>query len=227
MTKRNRFFITGTDTEVGKTFIACAILQKAKTQGLSTAALKPLAAGCELINGQQRNEDALNLMEFSTVRMPYQTVNPIALSEPVAPHIAAAREGKQLQAARLEGFVRGAFTTPADFWLVEGAGGWFVPLNQRETLADLAMALQLPVILVVSIRLGCINHALLTVAAIKNSGLPLAGWVANGTVDDTPALQENIDTLRALIPAPLLGSVPWCESPKNAANYLNIDALID
>ena len=224
---RKKFFITGTDTEVGKTFISCALLQKAKLQGLTTAALKPLAAGCDLVNGQLRNEDALNLMEFSSVRLPYQTVNPVTLVQPIAPHIAAAKEERQLQVARLEGYARGALMNAADFWVVEGAGGWFVPLNPRETMADFAIALQLPVIVVVGIRLGCINHALLTVSAIRQSGLAIAGWVANCIDENTAVQQENIDTLKAMIPAPLLGRVPYCESPKNAANYLDINCLLN
>ncbi|WP_317931121.1 dethiobiotin synthase [Halioxenophilus sp. WMMB6] len=223
---RKKFFVTGTDTEVGKTFISCALLTKARQQGLTTGALKPLAAGCEEIDGQWQNDDARALQAAMTLSLPYQTVNPIALKAAIAPHIAAAQEGKRLQVARLEGFVKGALTTPADLWLVEGAGGWLVPLNPAETLADLAKSLELPVIMVVAMRLGCINHALLTAQAIKLSGLPLAGWVANCVGPQSSVLAENIGTLRALLPAPLLGVVPRCDSVEAAAEHLSLEPLL-
>lgn len=223
---RKKFFITGTDTEVGKTFISCALLHKAAQQGLTTGALKPLAAGCEEINGQWCNEDALALQRAQTLQLPYATINPVALKEPMAPHIAAAREGKSLQVGRLEGFARGAMATSADLWLVEGAGGWLVPLNPRETLADFARSLQLPVILVVGIRLGCINHALLTQLAVRQSGLPLAGWVANCIDPKASVIDDNIATLKTLIGAPLLGVVPQCDSPEAAAEHLTLEPII-
>jgi len=223
---KKRFFITGTDTEVGKTFITCALLAKAASAGFTTAALKPVAAGCELHDGEWKNSDALLLQSHASLPLPYQTVNPVALKQPIAPHIAAAQEGKTLQVSRLEGFVRGAMMTPADLWLVEGAGGWMVPLNPRESLADLAQTLGFPVIVVVAMRLGCINHALLTVAAIRQSGLPVAGWVANCISEDVLVLEENIATLKALIAAPLLGVVPRCESPTAAAEYLTLEPII-
>lgn len=222
---KKKYFVTGTDTDVGKTFITCALLAKARQKQWLSGALKPVAAGCESVDGTLRNSDALQLQAGATLSLPYQTVNPIALQEPIAPHIAAQHDGKTLQVARLEGFVKGAMMTPADLWLVEGAGGWLVPLNPRETLADLAVALGMPVILVVAIRLGCINHALLTAAAIRQAGLPLAGWVANCIDEKTPALDENIATLSTLLPAPCLGQVPKCESPEQAAQYLNIDLI--
>ncbi len=209
---KKQFFIAGTDTNVGKTLIAAGLLLVAKQQGLRTLALKPVAAGCEKTDAGLRNDDALLLQTVMTESLIYDQINPIALHAAIAPHIAAAQEKRVLSADRIAGFCRGSLPQ-ADFALVEGAGGWRVPLNPRETMADLARILQLPVILVVGVRLGCINHALLTVEAIRNDGLPLAGWVANCVDADMPVLQENIDSLAARIPAPCLGVVPWLVSP--------------
>lgn len=221
-----KFFVTGTDTEVGKTFISCAILEKAKQQGLATGALKPIAAGGFDDNGTYKNEDAVALSDAMTLNLPYQSINPILLKDPIAPHIAAEQEGKKLSASRLHGFVQGAFLNRADLWLVEGAGGWFVPLNQRETLADFAVQLNVPIILVVGIRLGCLNHALLTIQAIMQSGLPLAGWVANCIDPQAQCIEENIETLKSRIRAPLLGVVPQSDSAQNAAQYISLDAIM-
>lgn len=207
---RRAFFVTGTDTGVGKTYAACALLRAASAAGLSTLGLKPVAAGCEETDGGLRNEDALALMAASTVALPYAQVNPFALRAALAPHIAAAQEGRRLRSAQITGLVRGALMQGrADFTLVEGAGGWRVPLNENETLADVARELALPVLLVVGIRLGCINHALLTAEAIRHDGLRLAGWVANAIDPQMEAQQENIDTLRERLAAPLLGVVPF------------------
>ena len=140
--------------------------------------------------------------------MPYEQVNPVALQAAIAPHIAAAREGRSLQVSRLAGLCRGVMLGGADMVLIEGAGGWRVPLGSRETLADLAKELQVGVILVVGMRLGCINHALLTAEAIARDGLHLAGWVANQPGERMNCHEENLDTLLRLMPAPLLGEVP-------------------
>ncbi|MEZ5501738.1 MAG: dethiobiotin synthase [Halioglobus sp.] len=219
------WFVTGTDTGVGKTAVSCALLVAAARAGLRTAALKPVAAGCDAAG---RNEDALSLMACSTDVLDYAQVNPVALREPVAPHIAARLEGRQMQAARLAGVCRGAMTGGADFMLIEGAGGWRVPINPRETLADLAVQLQAGVILVVGMRLGCINHALLTAEAILGDGLQLAGWVANQPGTRMDRHEENLDSLQYLITAPLLGEIPFLPvwRAEEAAGYLNLEALI-
>ncbi len=215
------FFVTGTDTEVGKTAISCALLQAAASQGLSTAAVKPVAAGCDK---QGYNEDALLLIENMTAELEYAQVNPVALTPAIAPHIAAAEAGKNIQASRLAGLCRGVMMSGADFVLVEGAGGWRVPISPRETLADLAKQLQVGVILVVGMRLGCINHALLTAEAVRRDGLRLAGWVANEPGERMTCYAENLDTLQRLLPAPLLGEVPhtapW--DPVSASKLLSI-----
>lgn len=220
------FFIAGTDTNVGKTLVAAGLLIAAKNHGLTTAALKPLAAGCEKTKAGLRNADALLLQSVITLPLVYEQINPIALAAAIAPHIAAQQEKRVLSADRLAGFCRGSMNL-ADFTLVEGAGGWRVPLNPQETLADVAKILRLPVILVVGVRLGCINHALLTVEAIRNDGLQLAGWVANCIDADMPVLQENIHSLAVRIPAPCLGVVPRLANaaPESVASALDIDSL--
>ena len=221
-TTKKAFFITGTDTNVGKTLIAAGLLVAAKNKGLTTAALKPVAAGCEKTDEGLRNSDALLLQSVITQPLAYDQINPYALEAAIAPHIAAQQEKRSLSVDRLSGFCRGVLSS-ADFTLLEGAGGWRVPLNARETLADLAKNLQLPVIIVVGVRLGCINHALLTFEAIVRDGLPVAGWVANCVDPDMPVLQENIDSLSARLPIPCLGVVPFLadQSPAVVANYFD------
>lgn len=204
---KKSFFITGTDTGVGKTLVSAALLVAAKNRGLSTAALKPVAAGCEVTDAGLRNEDALLLHRLITSDLRYEQINPVALEPAIAPHIAAQQAKRGLSVDRLAGFCRGVLNN-ADFTVVEGAGGWRVPLNPAETLADLARVLNLPVILVVGIRLGCINHGLLTVEAIARDGLHIAGWVANCIDPHMPCQQENIATLAQRIPAPCLAVVP-------------------
>ena len=218
------FFVTGTDTEVGKTAVCCALLEAARGAGLRTAAIKPVAAGCDK---RGHNEDALQLQASMTERMAYDRVNPVALAEAIAPHIAAAHEGRNLRVDALADLCRDGMAVDADLVLVEGAGGWRVPVGPRETLADLAVALQLEVILVVGMRLGCINHALLTAEAIRRDGLTLAGWVANEPGGRMACYGENLDTLRALLPAPLLGEVPRLApfDPVVAARGLSLQGL--
>jgi dethiobiotin synthetase len=219
------WFVTGTDTGVGKTAVSCALLVAAAQAGLRTAAVKPVAAGCDE-NG--RNDDALRLMAAMTEVLDYDQVNPVALNSAVAPHIAANLQGKRLQANRLAGLCRGVMLGVADFVLIEGAGGWRVPINTHETMADIAIELRVGVILVVAMRLGCINHALLTAEAIRRDGLQLAAWVANQPGPRMDCHEENLDTLRQLLPAPLLGDIPclprW--ETRAAAGYLDIQLLV-
>ncbi len=205
-------FITGTDTDVGKTLVAAALLQLANSKSLSTAAIKPVAAGCEpqLINDEtvMTNADALLLQQFSSLALDYHEVNPVALESAIAPHIAAAQQQRTISIDRLAGFCRGVLSKGADLTVVEGAGGWRVPVSARETLPDLVKQLRLPVVLVVGLRLGCLNHALLSAEAIVRDGLPLAGWVANGIDPEMSVQSENIATLKHSLPAPCLGIVP-------------------
>jgi len=215
------YFITGTDTDIGKTLVASALLQLANEQGLSTLGLKPVAAGCELIDGQWMNDDARKLMLASSIKPGYPVVNPLALREAIAPHIAAEQEGITIQAGQLASHCQ-AHIELADFTIIEGAGGWQVPLNGDETMADLATAIACPVILVVGLRLGCINHALLTAAAIEQAGLQLAGWVANQVDPNMTVPAQNISTLKARLNAPVLGQIPWLTTGESAADYLEL-----
>jgi dethiobiotin synthetase len=207
-----RYFIAGTDTSVGKTFTAAALLQAVQNRDGRCFGLKPVAAGAEAVEKGNAdgigNEDALLLMRHSSVKLSYAQVNPVLLQQPIAPHIAAQREGRNLTVDRLAGYCRGALLTPADLVLIEGAGGWRVPLNRSQTMADLARELNIPVILVVGMRLGCINHALLTAEAIAADGLTLAGWVANRVDPAMACYQENLDTLKLRLRAPLLAEIP-------------------
>ncbi|TFH75151.1 dethiobiotin synthase [Gammaproteobacteria bacterium LSUCC0112] len=226
--KRFACFVTGTDTGVGKSLVAASLLAAARQLGKSTAAMKPVASGCEEINGQLRNEDALLLQQYCSVALDYEQINPVALRAAVAPHLAAALEGRQLSMQRLTGYAQAMFMERADVTVIEGAGGWRVPLNRREFLSDLPTILQLPVVLVVGIRLGCINHALLTAEAIQSDGLKLAGWVANHSSSDMPLAAENVASLVSLMPAPCLGELPWspAATPETFSELLDIKKLL-
>lgn len=222
------YFITGTDTDVGKTVIAAGLLAAANARGFSTAALKPVAAGCEATPNGLRNADALLLQRTMSLQLAYEEINPVALAAAVAPHLAAAQAGTKISVDRLAGICRGVLMQRADLTLVEGAGGWRVPLNNRELLSQLAVALQLPVILVVGMRLGCINHALLTAESIAHDGLRLAGWVANCVGAEMACYAENVQTLKNLLRAPCLGEIPYLPTPSPAAIavHLNCELLV-
>ena len=221
------YFVTGTDTEVGKTTIAAGLLHAARLQGLSTAAAKPVASGCVSTAQGLRNDDALALLAQCSLPLRYEEVNPLAFEPAIAPHLAAREVGVVLDVDRLYQSVRGVLDKGADFSLVEGAGGWRVPLSGAQTLSDLAVALRLPVILVVGVRLGCINHAVLSAEAIARDGLPLAGWVANIIEPQTSRLEENLATLAERLPAPCLGHVPRLQSAQADAvsAYLDLERL--
>lgn len=221
------YFVTGTDTEVGKTTIAAGLLHAARRDGRSTAAAKPVASGCEVTADGLRNSDALALLGECTLPLRYEQVNPLAFEPAIAPHLAAREAGVELSVAALLEPVRQVLALRAQFTLVEGAGGWRVPLAGRETLSDLALQLGLPVILVVGVRLGCINHALLSAEAIQRDGLELAGWVANIVDPTTSRLTENLETLCERLAAPCLGQVPRLPtaSPAEVARYLDLRKL--
>lgn len=215
------FFVTGTDTDAGKTFFSVALLEAMKQQGLTTLAMKPVAAGCEA--GQ--NDDALQLRAAMTADLSYQHVNPIALGSAIAPHVAAEQEGKRVLADRLVGSAKGLMTHSEQYCLIEGAGGWLCPLNNKESLADFVIAMNIPVVLVVGMKLGCLNHAMLTAAAIRQAGLPLLGWVANTIDSGMPVKDENIAYLEQAIAAPCIANLPQCESPQAAADYIDLSFL--
>lgn len=206
------FFITGTDTDAGKTSVAAGLLCAAKQQGCSTLAMKPVASGCDMSTEGLRNSDALALIAQSTVPLPYAQINPYAFAPAIAPHIAAQEAGVELSVADLYRAAQIILQEQADFTLIEGAGGWRVPISATEFLSDFAIALQLPVILVVGVKLGCINHALLSAQAILSDGLKLAGWVANVVDPNCARLAENLAILQQLMPAPCLAEVPYLAS---------------
>lgn len=203
------WFVTGTDTGVGKTRVALALVHALKQAGLKVGVMKPVAAGVEGRSyGARANDDASALIEASGLSLPYQLVNPYLFDEPVAPHIVAAEQGVVIDPAR----VRAAFDEIAsrcDTVVVEGAGGWLVPTGPDGTMADLAVALRLPVLLVVGVRLGCLNHALLTADSVRTRGLTLDGWVANCVDPDARRVDENIDALTRRLRAPRVATLPW------------------
>lgn len=224
----NAYFVTGTDTDVGKTIIAAGLLAAANAKGFSTAAIKPVAAGCERTPEGLRNADALLLQRTMSLQLPYEQINPIAFEPAIAPHIAAQQAGLKLSASRLAGICRGVLLQRADLTLIEGAGGWRVPLSERELLSRLPAELGVPVIMVVGMRLGCINHALLTAEAIARDGRHLAGWVANRCVQAMSCYDENVATLKQFLRAPCLGEVPYLDkaTPESVAVYLDVVPLI-
>ena len=223
------FFVTGTDTEVGKTLVAAALLELAKARGLRSVGLKPIAAGCERVDGRLVNDDARALMAASGASLDYPTVNPVALEPAIAPHIAAEQAGLALSASDLAERCRAALGGGFDFVIVEGAGGWLVPLNATETLADVCIGIGAPAILVVGMKLGCLNHALLTAHAIADAGGRLAGWVANAATTEMPMFDANVATLRQRLDAPCLGVVPPLGAgagPAEAMPHLTIEPLL-
>lgn len=201
-------FVTGTDTDVGKTWLATALLIALRRRGLRAVGMKPVSCGCvETLEGP-RNEDALALIKHGSQPTPaYSLVNRYAFVPPIAPHLAATAAGVTIDLASIRRDFE-ALSGSADVIIIEGAGGWYVPLNEEESVADLAKSLGLPVVLVVGIRLGCLNHALLSAAAIHNAGVPLAGWVANRIDPSALLSDENIASLQSRLDAPLLGIVP-------------------
>ncbi len=221
------WFITGTDTGCGKTRAACALLHACQREGLRTLAMKPVASGCPCREGRLVNDDALALMAAADMPLPYEAVNPYALALPVSPHLAAAEMGVTIDIGALAAHY-GALRRRADVAVVEGVGGWRVPLTTQHTVADLALCLELPVILVVGITLGCLNHALLSAAAIVGDGATLAGWVAN-RMDPACLMADGIiATLEKKISAPLLGVMPYAKKmdAAAAATHLDIHCLL-
>ena len=219
-------FVTGTDTEIGKTLVSSAILHKLVRSGRRACGMKPIAAGAEMIDGELHNEDADMLAAAGNVHLPSSITTPFMLREPAAPHIAAALEGVTIDPVPIIA-AYAEIQAASDAVVVEGVGGFRVPFTDDFDSADLAAQLNLPVILVVGLRLGCISHALLSVEAIVARGLVLAGWVANTADPEMRFMQENIAALAQRIPAPLLGHVPRLEHPTAAAaaDYIDLAGL--
>jgi dethiobiotin synthetase len=205
---KQAYFVTGTDTGVGKTTVSCKLLQAYAAQGRKVVGMKPVASGCERIEGKLVSGDVRLLRAAGNIQAPLNTINPYAFEPPLAPYIAAAQVGTEIRLSTIVEAFR-VLQSMADVVIVEGVGGFRVPLNAQQDTADLAVALELPVILVVGMRLGCINHALLTAEAIRHRGLPLAGWVANRMGPGIAAFEENLATLDALLVAPCLAVVDY------------------
>ena len=233
--KCRAFFVTGTDTDVGKTFVTEALLILLNKKGLLTAGYKPIAAGCELTARGLRNEDAMTLQKCSSIDLSYDEVNPIPFEAAIAPHLAAQNisEDKTAQPISIdtvrEGFICLLQKKP-DVLIVEGAGGWRLPLGidfegQPRYLSEFVVERNLSVILVVGMRLGCLNHAVLTAESVRNDGLKIAGWVANLVDPDMPFLESNIDSLKSLLDAPFIGTVPRVNSATDAGAFLDLNVL--
>ncbi len=201
-----RIFITGTDTGIGKTYVACRLITHLVNQGQTVSPMKPVASGCDSTPDGLRNEDALALMESTNTDLPYEKVNPYAFEPAIAPHIAADLVQQSINLTKISEI---ADAISSDVLIIEGAGGWCVPIDKGIMMVDLVKALKANVILVVGMRLGCINHALLSARQIQADGCHLLGWVANCMSADMPVLDENMATLSSLMPVPLLVKVPF------------------
>lgn len=220
-------FVTGTDTGVGKTLVSAALMRATKALGLKVAGMKPVASGSEMTSAGLRNDDALALMQEQSAPFPYDLVNPYAFAPAIAPHVAAAQAGIAINIHKIVAAGK-KLRDQSNIVIVEGAGGWYAPISDDSTMADLAIALRFPVLLVVALRLGCLNHALLTAHAIVQTSLPLCGWVANRLDPRFPHWQENIETLTKRLRTPLVGIVEHQPMPdiERAARNLNVTSLL-
>ncbi|MEX0899325.1 MAG: dethiobiotin synthase [Gammaproteobacteria bacterium] len=219
-------FVAGTDTGVGKTHTAVSLVVALRSAGYRVGVMKPVAAGVVTTNHGPRNDDAVALAAASAQPVEYDFLNPYLFEEPVAPHLAAADAGVEIDITLIEG----AFAKLAersDAMVVEGAGGWLVPVGPERTMADIARVLKLPVLLVVGMRLGCLNHALLTASAVSATGLTISGWVANCIDPEMRRLEQNIAALVERLPAPLVATLPWEPSatPESNAHRFNLGIL--
>lgn len=215
------YFVTGTDTEIGKTWCSVGLIHTLQQQGLRVVGMKPVAAGCEMTADGWRNADALALQAASNVQVPYAWVNPYALPTPIAPHLAAAQINVEIDLATIEQ-TYAQLIALADVVVVEGAGGWRVPLTAQHSMRDIALALHASVILVVGMRLGCINHALLSAEAIQRDDCHYVGWIANHLCDDNQ--DAVIESIQQRIGVPLLGKVPFLPegSREQVSQYLTL-----
>lgn len=218
-----KLFITGTDTDVGKTYITVGILNAFKKNKYSTLGIKPVASGCIRNNGNLQNQDALSLQQASSIQLHYHQINPFAFEPAIAPHIAAFQCNREMTIQDLKQKTQYALQYPADICLIEGVGGWYAPLNQTETMADYVKTVGLKTILVVGMRLGCINHALLTYRAILGDKVDVVGWIANCINPKMNFYQENINTLKQWLPIPCLGVVDY---KRKVEDVIDISGLV-
>lgn len=222
-------FITGTDTGIGKTWVTLGVMARLQRLGWSVAGMKPVASGCRQTAHGLRNDDALRIQQQSSIALAYSQLNPYAYEPPIAPHIAAMGAKRPISLTRIVNAYQ-AIVEQVDWCVVEGVGGWLVPLDARHTVGDLVQRLEVPVLLVVGIRLGCLNHALLSVNSILHQGTRLLGWVANQIEPAPVRATRNIETLEEWIDAPCLGTIPWLQapSPQVLATHLQaIDPILD
>ena len=221
-------FVTGTDTGVGKTLASCALIHALARRGVAAVPMKPVAAGASLHGGRWLNDDTAALLQASGMPAEWAArITPVLLREPMAPHIAAAREGRAIALEPVQEALR-ALGAGGRFLVVDGVGGFRVPLDARTDTVDLARLAGLPVLLVVGLRLGCLNHALLTAQAVAAAGLGFAGWIANEIDPAMAAVDDNVQALRERLPGPLLGRLPFCASPdaRTLAAHLDVSPLI-
>jgi dethiobiotin synthetase len=207
-------FVTGTDTGVGKTVVACALVRGLASLGLKVAVMKPVASGSERTANGLRNADALALADAANVPLTYEEMNPYCFEPPISPHIAANDAGIVVDTDVIR---RGFNAIPADWVVVEGAGGWLAPISERQTMADLAWALGIPALMVVGVKLGCLNHAQLTQLAIEARGVSFAGWIANELDPSMARAQENLAALERLLGEPPLAHVPYSQETSSLA----------
>ena len=223
------FFITGTDTEIGKTFVASLLIKLLAQEGLNVVGMKPIASGAKMIDGSLKNDDALTLIQASNVDVDYKEINPYVFEPAISPHLAAEAAGVEIDLKKIKNNFD-ALQQKSDVVVVEGVGGWYAPLTSNCTVADLAEELNLPIILVVGIRLGCLNHALLTAQVIQQSGLPIAGWIANHVEKDFSVAEKNISTLKHFLnDISFLGSISYQTNiaTKDPQHHINKETLIN
>ncbi|WP_404340113.1 dethiobiotin synthase [Pseudoalteromonas mariniglutinosa] len=220
------FFVTGTDTDVGKTHVTSLFLKLLAQNKKQAVGFKPIAAGAQMAFGELVNDDALTLMESSTVSAKYSVINPFTYAPPIAPHIAAQQVGGQITLAKLSEAYETIKALPTDYILTEGAGGWCLPINEQDLLSDWVKLQNIPVILVVGMKLGCLNHALLTAAHFKNMGISCVGWVANQIDPTMSEYETNIDTLKKQLDFPLLAISPYSESTAKLKIYQSLLDLL-
>ncbi|NQY42077.1 MAG: dethiobiotin synthase [Legionellales bacterium] len=217
-------FITGTDTEIGKTYVSLSLINTFNKEGFSTFGIKLIASGCKIdANGSLLNEDALLLQKISTISKPYNVVNPIRFKEPIAPNIAANNTNTKLSSGFIKQKLLDSIQQDAELNLIEGIGGWAIPINNKILLANIISELQIPIILVVGIKLGCLNHSILTNHMISSMKIPFIGWIANCLNQETKEVNQNIQTLKNHIDAPCLDIIPY--SQKNIIPQINISKI--
>lgn len=220
--KLSGFFVTGTDTGVGKTAVAVALMEQLRAKGQTVVGFKPVATGAVQLSGHMSHPDVIAIQGAASVGLATEVVNPYSFEPAIAPHLAAGEQGVCMTVAEIKGKLEAALTADIDAVVVEGAGGWLVPLNEHETLADLACALSLPVVLVVAIRLGCLNHTLLTYENMMSRSVPIAGWVANQVDPNVVRAQEQVMALQQRMSCPLLASFPY--EPGKKLSFLKSSA---